>query len=411
VAAASTTGRSRLLGIEGLRAIAASSILVYHVWLFGSPSDAYGLRLGPASKFFFNLQSGVTLFFVLSGFLLFRPFAAAVIRGTAPPSLRAYARNRALRIVPAYWTLLLLVALLLDHRLLRNPLELLANFFLAQNYIPAYVDTGIVPAWSLAIEVAYYALLPLLGAMAFVSARRGGLNRVAAAFVPVAFMAGLGVVGKVILRVEGLGFIWASSLPPRADWFAAGMALAAVRVLWEDGRLHFGRRSGLAALAAAAALTVAAMALFYGNQLTAIEYQTPIAMACALLLGIVVFSDARSRTVRYLTWRPLYALGLASYSLFLCHHPLEWWMRQHGLTLAGRGGFVVNLATVGLVSVIVAAATYRYVERPALARKRTWQRGGSAGRPAREAAAPEHATTRPVAPSASPAVPAIPSES
>ncbi len=54
------------------------------------------------------------LFFVLSGFLLWRPIASAVLRGRRLPSVRRYARNRALRILPAYWVVLLATALVLQ---------------------------------------------------------------------------------------------------------------------------------------------------------------------------------------------------------------------------------------------------------------------------------------------------------
>ena len=70
---------SRLPGIEGARAVAAASVLVYHCWLFGSP-DGTSPRLGPLTGVMPHLALGVILFFSLSGFLLYRPFAAAVLR-------------------------------------------------------------------------------------------------------------------------------------------------------------------------------------------------------------------------------------------------------------------------------------------------------------------------------------------
>jgi peptidoglycan/LPS O-acetylase OafA/YrhL len=63
-------------------------------------------------------------------------------------------------------------------------------------------------------------------------------------------------------------------------------------------------------------------------------------------------------------------MGLASYSLFLWHEPITRVLAEQGLTFVGRGGFAVNIAVVAVVSGALAAATYRLVERPALARKR-----------------------------------------
>ncbi len=180
-------GRGRLEGIEGLRALAATAILAFHVW-----DETAGVQAGASQHLFANLRAGVTLFFVLSGFLLYRPFAAAVVRGEASPSVRRYAVNRALRILPAYWAILLLDALLLDRGLLTRPLQLVANLSFAQNYVPRYQPNGhhylgIGPAWSVVIELSFYALLPLLGLLAFAAVRRSR-RPTAAALTPAAFM-------------------------------------------------------------------------------------------------------------------------------------------------------------------------------------------------------------------------------
>jgi hypothetical protein len=78
--------------------------------------------------------------------------------------------------------------------------------------------------------------------------------------------------------------------------------------------------------------------------------------------------------VPFLDSRALFAAGLASYSLFLWHDPLVREFREVGLTLDGRGGFIANLALLGLVAGVASALTYRLVERPALKLKRPWQR-------------------------------------
>jgi peptidoglycan/LPS O-acetylase OafA/YrhL len=368
--------RYRLDGIEGMRALAASSILVYHVWLYGAEGQ-YRLDLGPFTVAFAQLRTGVTLFFVLSGFLLFRPYVAAALRGTARPSTRAYFRNRALRIVPAYWVILLAVAVLFERELWRAPQQLVANLFLAQNYVPDYVTgAGIVPAWSLAIEVVFYLTLPLLGAGAILLAMNRGINRVLAAFAPVGFMVVLGIASKVALHEleGGLRTVWALTFFTHADWFAAGMALAVLRVLWEDGELRLPRWWQSAALAGAVGFAALAVKL-QGAFLSFLEYQTVMAVGCGFLLALVVFAERGSLLVRFLCWKPVLATGLASYSLFLWHDPLVRGLRDAGLTLPGRSGFLFNLLLIGVVSGVAAALTYRFVEKPALARKRASFRG------------------------------------
>jgi peptidoglycan/LPS O-acetylase OafA/YrhL len=124
--------------------------------------------LGPLSAHLFpHLPLGVTLFFALSGFLLYRPFASATLRGTALPSRRSYLRNRALRILPAYWFWLFLTAVVFGLAAVRvhssvetgrilDPLTLLAAAALIQNYIPGTLLAGIAGTWSLAVEAAFY---------------------------------------------------------------------------------------------------------------------------------------------------------------------------------------------------------------------------------------------------------------
>jgi peptidoglycan/LPS O-acetylase OafA/YrhL len=252
---------SRMPGIEGLRAIAPGSVLVYHCWLFASP-DRIPPQLGSLTWVMPHLRLGVILFFSLSGFLLYRPFAAAVVRGVHGPGVRTYLRNRALRILPACWVILLVTSVALGAALLRDassalvvgstvgqPLTLLKDVALVQSYDPWTLLTGIGPAWSLVIEVAFYVTLPLVAALAAVVA--GGSNR------------------------TGIG----------------------------DAK-----------------------------------YDLLMAIPCGVLLAIVVLPDAGShRLISLLDSRPLAAVGLASYSLFLWHEPLVHWPARARFTFNGAG--------------------------------------------------------------------------
>jgi peptidoglycan/LPS O-acetylase OafA/YrhL len=153
---------SRLQGIEGLRALAACSVLVYHSWLYSAP-DGHRVEIWPLTAVLPDLAFGVVLFFTLSGFLLYRPFAASILRGKPMPSVRRYLRNRVLRIAPAYLAILLLVALVLRSALSRDaegdlhngaltdPGLLARSALLVQNYSPSSTLAGIAPAWSLAV--------------------------------------------------------------------------------------------------------------------------------------------------------------------------------------------------------------------------------------------------------------------
>jgi len=405
---------SRLSGIEGLRALAATSIVVYHCWRYSAPGGT-PMDLGPLSRFVFpHLPVGVTLFFTLSGFLLYRPLAAAVLRQTPQPSVRRYLRNRTLRILPAYWTILLATSLLLPAALVRHspttlelgrlidqPFVLLSNAALLQNYIPGALDTGIGPAWSLAVEIIFYLVLPLLGWLAAACARRASTpsGRGRAVLVPVVVIFLVGLTYKAIFSwLAGSAGYWpamlARSFAYHADLFAFGMALAILGINLDDGRVRlpvWWRKAAGATLGLMVLLTV----LLSDRGLLPAwgvvnPYQRMTALSCALLLALVVLHDPElttpPRLTRLLDARILVAVGLASYSLFLWHEPIVRLLQREHLTVGGVGGFWVNLALLGAISGGLSALTYRWVERPALSRKardpeRRMHDRGTAGMP------------------------------
>src|SRR4051812_22412462 len=100
---ASTERTRRTAGLDGLRALAALSVLCLHVWLYARPDPAAPTRLEVLDQAAFELRLGLVFFFLLSGYLLYRAFAAAALRRAAPVDVGRYARRRFARIVPAYW--------------------------------------------------------------------------------------------------------------------------------------------------------------------------------------------------------------------------------------------------------------------------------------------------------------------
>jgi peptidoglycan/LPS O-acetylase OafA/YrhL len=385
--------RQRFPGIEGLRGIAALSILIVHTWAHGSSAGRadFGRIL---NQHFNDLSYGVTLFFSLSGFLLYRPFAAALLRGAPRPGFFPYLRNRALRILPAYWVILLLCGLLVGGLLSRENGRLESGTLheagvltraalFVQNYSPRTFLTGIGPAWSLAVEVVFYLALPLLVLLAFWLGR--GSRRVGPALAPAVVLLLVGLVGKSIsayvvpaARVSaGWNPDWHSvidkSFLGQADLFSFGMALAVLHTLWVDGNVRLPRHWQYACVGVAAAgYFVSSRASWQEVQLTYSPYNTLMALSCALVVALVVFgSPKESRLIRVLNSPPLLWAGIVSYSVFLWHHPLILTLKDHGLTFDGRLGFLLNLGITLLVTGVLASLTYRFVEAPALALKRS----------------------------------------
>ena len=146
--------------MDGLRAIAALSVLLFHtVQSFQAHQIAFGVDI---SFLFVYLASGVHLFFVLSGFLLFMPYARALLNGRPLPDTTSFYRRRALRILPAYYVCLVAFTVI---GLRQSAPEIgigdvVAHLVLLHDYFPPYNRSIVGVFWTLAIEWQFYLLLP-----------------------------------------------------------------------------------------------------------------------------------------------------------------------------------------------------------------------------------------------------------
>jgi peptidoglycan/LPS O-acetylase OafA/YrhL len=374
--------------MEGLRAIAAVAVLATHVWtkigVDGQPFD-----IGAARYVTQALHHGVVLFFALSGFLLYLPFVAAALREQPRPAVRAYLRNRALRILPAYWFVLLCTGLLLQTAslppagaavgALTDPVLLLENLTLTQNFDPDSVRTGIGGVvWSLAVELVFYIALPLLVLMAtrLASPFSTRQRRRYAFLAPAALMALVGIVSTVLgprgAYQNGWEHVWDLSIFPHAHLFALGLALAVARVEYEDGRLRLPHRWRTVTMVSAVVLGAATIKLGGDGHFPERMQVALVAVCCGMLLALVALPPAhrRSRLSRTLETRALLGTGLVSYSLFLWHVPVIGWAVRHDLVVyGGLMAFLVNLVVIGTLTGVLAWGTYRLIEKPALRHK------------------------------------------
>jgi peptidoglycan/LPS O-acetylase OafA/YrhL len=381
--------------LEALRGLAALAVFAYHATVMRVGEPRALVAADPLTRLGTTLNSGVTLFFLLSGFLLFRPFAEALSRGVARPRAGAYAVRRLLRIVPAYWAVLSLY-LLVNLHTLTLPGGPLPYYGFAQIYSPAWIAHGIGPAWSLCTELSFYVLVPALAA-AIALAPAGLRARRRALGLSLGALAAVSVAIKLdVLLAHG----FASPLEHKEwlfwnlDLFALGMAIA----VWRDPlAAALARRprlwralpavcGGVVAAALVAAAVVRGHASDPGAREVIVSELYLLAGLGMLVIGL--FAPAGSRWDAVLRWRPLLVAGLLSYSLYLLHTavlervlgPLhadaDWW---HGL-LAGAVALMLALGA--------AAACFLLVERPGMlaARRLTRRRhakGGTARLPGR----------------------------
>jgi peptidoglycan/LPS O-acetylase OafA/YrhL len=394
---------SRIAGVEGLRAIAAGAVLVLHLWWVPITAGVDASKAwGWPGVFMAPLNEGVPMFFVLSGFLLWRPMASAVLQAGELPSIRRYARNRALRVLPAYWVVLLCSALILESARLtpattqavdgaiRSPGLLLQDALLVQNLRPSTMSSGLSPAWSLAVEVVFYALLPLLAlcSVGLVRRRTSRARRSAAVLAPAIALLVVGVLGKLLttLVVPGPEAVFVatwhsvldSSFLTHADLFAFGMVVAVLRVEHEAGRFALSR-SVLPLVDCVLAVFAVPFLIVGFWAIPRYVFDPLIALLCALLLARIVLAPAGrrpSRLVRMLDSRPFAGLGLISYSVFLWNYPVAVFLTRHGLLSRpdNASSVALNLAIGVPIVLALSTATYLLVERPALRLRRPARR-------------------------------------
>lgn len=362
--------------MDSLRAIAALSVLAFHAAFFAGmyTSDSF-LR-----PYLAQPGAGVTVFFVISGFLLYRPFVRARAEDRPWPGTGAYAWRRFLRIVPAYWVALTGVALWLSLTTVVKPAWHIPLFYgFGQIYSAKTGVSGLGQAWTLCVEVTFYAFLPL-----WALAMRGRGPRAELAALSGLWLASLGWKLFATHHVDPSSFDsgpWLMPLPNFLDQFAAGMALAVLSV---HGLARVSRAWPwwvLAAVAYWALCTRIGLHGRLGERVGPREFLLRHELETVAAVGLVVpaiFAWKRRDAVRRLLgWRPLLYLGLVSYGIYLWHDAVvaktadgiaHWMARTLGLGVEARCLVLFVLGAAGATA--IATVSYYTIERPALSLKR-----------------------------------------
>jgi peptidoglycan/LPS O-acetylase OafA/YrhL len=377
---------TRLPYLDGYRGAAACAVLVYHVasWSGWTAGNArFGLDVGAWMTRLGNY--GVCVFFLLSGLVLYRPFAAAALGARAAPATAPYYARRVLRIYPAY-----IVALTAWYALGAFPLagtlrpaEYVWQYLLVQNHVARGLETSLPNAWTLSIEVSFYFALPLLAALirrlpGGRSSRPGDRMVAQLTGLTVLLIVAFGfrwvLLGSHIPAGPGQPTLW---LPNHLDWFALGMLLAVVHAWRAEGGVVPRWLTGLGerplvcwtgALGLFWLLVSLRLPIGAGEDYAAATLRFSLSGVSAFLALLpAVLLTTPHRAMRALGHPAIVWLGVISYGIYLWHLIVLQAAAEMGLVLS----FAPLLALTISVTLVLAFVSHWALERPVLAAARS----------------------------------------
>jgi peptidoglycan/LPS O-acetylase OafA/YrhL len=389
-------GNPRFPLFDGLRGIAVLAILAFHTAEY-SPRLGFG-PLGRLAE----VAGGeaVIVFFVISGFLLYRPYVSAHTTGRPRPATARYARRRALRILPAYWTALTVLAIFPGIIGVFS-----GHWWRYYGYLQLYRthdSGGIAVAWTLCVEVTYYVALPLWALLIRrLAAARSAAGVWGAEVWPLGLVVAGGLFVQTIVARRALPYVLGVSLVGQSAWLAVGMLLAVASVAHQhnpDALSGLRRVAARPLLCWAAGLVLCAglialvpkgglFGLIAGVEFpqsaprTVAKLVLEGLLALAFVLPAVFGPREQGLPRRILAWPPVVGLGVISYSFYLYHLTIVQLLAvadgPRPFSAAGVNVLahihvartVVLYMLSLLVTAVVASISYRLIELPFLRRK------------------------------------------
>jgi peptidoglycan/LPS O-acetylase OafA/YrhL len=305
------TGPGRVIGLDGIRGLAALYVVLYHTFL-RAWSGYPGANHPPLwATWLSHGRGAVAMFIALSGFSLGLHPARSGWRFT---SLATYAHRRAWRILPPYWAALGF-SLVMTWFVLAQPGWPVPNGKSVVVYGLLVQDVFAVGSpnrafWSIAIEAQLYVLLPLLLLLVRRVSARAMVSLVAAIVVTI------GVLGP---HAPLINSALVKFTPDLAVLFAVGLLAAGILTAGERTRSRpWAGYALVAAVPAIVLMVVRGSVWSYFNL-----FWLDLAWAPAIGCFLAAIATSRPRpVVRFLDSRVLRSLGSCSYSLYLTHVPI-----------------------------------------------------------------------------------------
>ena len=347
-AAAVTSGE--ISALNGIRALAVSLVFFAHGGLE---------HLVPGGL-------GVTLFFVLSGYLI-TTLMQREYSTTGTLALTAFYLRRIVRLMPPLMVVVALTALLASLNLIDgdfSPRGLLSVLFYFGNYHVIAYDFSGMPAgmgvvWSLAVEEHYYLLYPPLASL-LLSLRRPKI----AALVLVSLCSAI-FGWRCWLAVQGVSENYISmATDTRADAILAGCLMAFVSnpVMQPVAAPRLPRDL----LIGLGSLLLLLATLLYRDELFRLTLRYTLqSVAVALLIRLAIVHAAKP-SLRWLSSRPLVYLGTVSYTVYLSHQIILNGVQRHWPEL----DWTATLMLTALLTLAVAEPMRRWVEQPSVRLRR-----------------------------------------
>ncbi len=396
-------GIRTLISGDGVRGVGALFVFATHVCLLADPiANNNLLSYGWAAPILGHIDLALSAFFVLSGYLIARPFTRAYVTGGKRPRIRSYVRNRVLRVVPVFYffTVLVLLRFGLDGSLETGAAapddtstgwQVLGQLLFIQGQTAGPASIPIGPAWSIGSEVGFYFVIPLAAYGAYFVGRRLRGQYARSGFA----LAAIGLVFVVSIALRALDkyhFAWLTAPPAIMYGFMPGVALGIIEPLIAAPlreRARLAKQLAWGAFALGLVCAIVYTTSDYDPRQTPIHHALGVrAMLAALstgllFFGLIVLQIGTGRAPRLFANKVMLWLGARSYSFYLVH---IWVLLELDHLLGSGDSLATRLAVmVGVgfpLTVLSGALTYRYVELPFLQRKiRTTQHAPSEAAP------------------------------